>query len=287
MALSTLEKVLFLKSIYLFDQIPGEQLVKVAQIAHEVEFEPNEVIIKQGEQGDCLYIIVEGEAEIALNGTGMVRQMQPKSIIGEMAILSGQPRSANCIAQSHLMALKINRNDFWLLMEARSEIALGIIKVLVHNLEVINQRLQSQPAPTDVVPPAGVPTARVGKLGVAAAPVPPPLLASTSIQTPTPASTPPEAPTLQSDSVPLLPSVTEGLKTLTISTYTTDNPGQPETARLKIRTHVSPTGDIDLYLPESFTFEDERYLELHQTLVKEALKTRLAHLRFNIELLKK
>ena len=182
MTLSNLEKVLFLKSISLFDQIPSEQLVKVAQIAHEVEFEPDEVIIKQGEQGDCLYIIVEGEAEISLNGAGMVRQIQPKSIIGEMAILSGQPRSANCISRSHLMVLKINRNDFWLLMEARSEIALGIIKVLVHNLEVINQRLQSQPAPTEVAPPLPV---------------------SSSVQPLVPASTLIETAPLQPDPVPL------------------------------------------------------------------------------------
>ena len=131
-----------------------------------------------------------------------------------MAILSGQPRSANCISRSHLMVLKISRNDFWLLMEARSEIALGIIKVLVHNLEVINQRLQSQPAPTEVAPPLPV---------------------SSSVQPLVPASTLIETAPLQPDPVPLLPTAGEGLKTLTISTYTTDNPSQPETGRLKIR----------------------------------------------------
>lgn len=144
MALSTIEKVLFLKSVPLFDQIPSEQLVKVAQIAREVEFEPEEVFIHQGEQGDCLYIIVEGEAEVVLAGVGPVSRMQPKSIIGEMAILSGQPRSANCIARNDVLALKIDRNDFWILLEERAEIALGIIKVLVRNLEVANQKLQGQ-----------------------------------------------------------------------------------------------------------------------------------------------
>lgn len=144
MSLSTLEKVLFLKSVHLFDQIPSEQLVKVAQIAYEVEFEPDEVFIKQGEQGDCLYIIVEGEAEVRLDNKRVVSQMQSKTIIGEMAILSGQPRSANCIARNHLMALKINRNDFWMLMAERAEIALGIIKVLVRNLEIANQRYEGK-----------------------------------------------------------------------------------------------------------------------------------------------
>jgi CRP-like cAMP-binding protein len=145
MALSSLEKILFLKSVHLFDQIPSEQLVKVAQIAQEVEFGPGERFIKQGESGDCLYVIVEGEAEVTLAGAGVVSLMPAKSIIGEMSILSGQPRSADCRAKTHLFALKIRRQDFWLLMEEWPEIALGIIKVLVHNLEVINQKLQSQP----------------------------------------------------------------------------------------------------------------------------------------------
>lgn len=146
MALSTLEKVLFLKSVSLFDQIPSEQLVGVAQIAREVEFELGEIFIKQGEQGDCLYIIVEGEAEVTLAGVGTVSQMQPKSIIGEMSILSGQPRSANGIARTPLLALKIDRNDFWLLLEERSEIALAIIKVLARYLEIANQKLQTYSA---------------------------------------------------------------------------------------------------------------------------------------------
>ena len=147
MALSTLEKVLFLKSVSLFDQIPSEQLVGVAQIAREVEFEAGEIFIKQGEQGDCLYIIVEGEAEVTLAGVGTVSQMQPKSIIGEMSILSGQPRSANGIARTPLLTLKIDRHDFWLLLEERAEIALAIIKVLARNLEIANQKLQAYPAP--------------------------------------------------------------------------------------------------------------------------------------------
>ena len=144
MALSTIEKVLFLKSVYLFDQIPSEQLVRVAQIAQEVEFESEQVFIKQGEPGDCLYIVVEGEATVTLQGVGVVNHIQAKSVIGEMAILSGEPRSATCTATDHLLALKIKRQDFWGLMEERAEIALGIIKMLVHHLNLANQKLQSQ-----------------------------------------------------------------------------------------------------------------------------------------------
>ena len=144
MILSTIEKVLFLKSVHLFDRIPSEQLVKVAQIAQEVEFEPDEVFIKQGEFGDCLYVVVEGEAQVILEGVGVVSHIQSRSVIGEMAILSDEPRSASCIAADHLLALRIESNDFWALMEERPEITLGIIKMLVQKLNLANRQLQSQ-----------------------------------------------------------------------------------------------------------------------------------------------
>jgi CRP-like cAMP-binding protein len=144
MVLSTIEKVLFLKSVHLFDRIPSEQLVKVAQIAQEVEFEPDEVFIKQGEPGDCLYVVVEGTAQVRLDGVGTVSSIQPRGVIGEMAILSGEPRSASCVATGPLMALKIERDDMWTLMEDKPEISLGIIKMLVQNLTFANRQLQNQ-----------------------------------------------------------------------------------------------------------------------------------------------
>lgn len=50
--ISTVEKVLFLKSIDLFSQIPGEDLARVALIASEVDFEPGEALMTEGEIGD-------------------------------------------------------------------------------------------------------------------------------------------------------------------------------------------------------------------------------------------
>jgi CRP-like cAMP-binding protein len=150
MILSTIEKVLFLKSIHLFDRIPSEQLVKVAEIAQEVEFEPDEYFIKQGEPGDCLYVVVEGEASVVLAGVGVVSQIQAKGVLGEMALLSGEPRSASCVAKGQLLTLKIERNDFWALLEERPEISLGIIKMLVQNLNLANRQLQNQQTNVDV-----------------------------------------------------------------------------------------------------------------------------------------
>jgi CRP-like cAMP-binding protein len=138
-----IEKILFLKTVPLFDQIPSEELIGVAQIVQEAQFDADEAFIKQGERGDCLYIIVDGEVDVVIEGVGQVDHFGSKSIIGETAILSDNPRNASCIATTDVTALKIEQDDFWELMGEKPEIALGIIKVLVYQLNELIKRLQS------------------------------------------------------------------------------------------------------------------------------------------------
>ena len=90
MALSTIEKVLFLKSVPLFEQIPSEDLAGVAQIVQQVEFAPGVALIRQGDEGDCLFIIVDGEVDIVVDGFGTVNHFTAKGVLGETGILSGQ-----------------------------------------------------------------------------------------------------------------------------------------------------------------------------------------------------
>jgi CRP-like cAMP-binding protein len=131
--ISTVEKVLFLKSIDLFSQIPGEDLVRVAQIAEEIDFEPKEAIMTEGEIGDSMYLIVDGRVQV-YKGSRLVVELGERECVGEMAILDSEPRSATVRALTQVAALKIEREDFYDLMTEKQEIAQGIIKVLTRRL---------------------------------------------------------------------------------------------------------------------------------------------------------
>jgi CRP/FNR family transcriptional regulator, cyclic AMP receptor protein len=135
MPLSTIERVLFLKGAELFHQIPAEDLVPVALVAQEVSFDTGDILIRQGDLGDCLYIIVDGEVSIVIRGVGAVAIRAAKSSIGEMGILSQRPRTADCIALTKLTALKIDRDDFWELLAEQPSLALGVIKALSFRLD--------------------------------------------------------------------------------------------------------------------------------------------------------
>lgn len=151
MPLSTIERVLFLKGAELFNQIASEDLLPVALVAQEVRFNAGETLIREGDPGDCLYIIVDGAASINLRGVGAVATRRSKSSVGEMGIISRQPRSADCVAITDLTALKIDYDDFWDVLAEKPPLALGVIKALSQRLDeaVANLRKLSQKPGSD------------------------------------------------------------------------------------------------------------------------------------------
>ncbi len=142
MSLSTIEKVLFLKGVELFTEIHGEDLVPLARVTHEAHFAPGEVFIRQGDVGDCLYIVVDGEVDIVIQGVGPVAHRSARGVIGEMAVISQQARSADCVAVGEVTALRIDQRDFWELIEEQPAVARGVIKVLAQRLDEAVSNLQ-------------------------------------------------------------------------------------------------------------------------------------------------
>lgn len=131
--LSTVEKVLFLKSIELFSQIPGEDLAQVALIATEETREQGEEIFAEGESGDALYLVLEGKVRVHRDDK-VIAELGERECFGEMAILDASPRSATVTAVDNTNLLKISREDFQEIMSEKPEIAMGIIKVLSRRL---------------------------------------------------------------------------------------------------------------------------------------------------------
>ncbi len=131
--LSTVEKVLFLKSIELFSQIPGEELAQVALISTEEQREPGEEIFAEGDAGDALYLVLAGTVRVH-KADRVIAELGERECFGEMAILDTSPRSATVTAGPGARLLRIAREDFQEILSDKPEIALGIIKVLSRRL---------------------------------------------------------------------------------------------------------------------------------------------------------
>jgi CRP-like cAMP-binding protein len=133
--LSIIERVLLLKEADMFKAISTEDLVPVARVAREVLIAAGATWIHEGETGDCLYLIESGEASVVVRGVGQIATRGPRSVIGEMAVISGQPRTADCTAITEITAIRIDQSEFWELLIERPPLALGVITVLAQRLD--------------------------------------------------------------------------------------------------------------------------------------------------------
>jgi cAMP-dependent protein kinase regulator len=86
----------------------------MADAVKEKKIQSGETIIKQGDAGEVFYILVEGEAKATLqtDPTVSVKGYKSGDYFGERALLSGEPRAANVIAESDLKVITLDRKSF-------------------------------------------------------------------------------------------------------------------------------------------------------------------------------
>lgn len=130
---STLEKTILLKTVNLFQTIPTEDLSKVAQIAVEEQFNANMPLFVEGDFGDSLYIILDGDIKIH-KGNRHIASLGKGACLGEMALLDQEPRSADATSETDATLLKIKQEDFYEIMSSNMEIMQGIVKLLTGRL---------------------------------------------------------------------------------------------------------------------------------------------------------
>ncbi len=139
------EDVERLRKIPLFAKIEPSRLKLIAFTSRRIAFEPGEPLFRQGEPGDAAFIIIDGEAEVAVDtpdGAMTVATVGPNDIVGEIAILCDVPRTATVTAKTRLTAMRIAKELFFELVNQFPEIAIAIMRELAHRLEVTTRQLQ-------------------------------------------------------------------------------------------------------------------------------------------------
>jgi CRP-like cAMP-binding protein len=137
---STLEKVLLLKRAPIFARVSGEDLAPLARVALAAIYTPGQVIVKQGELGDALFILVRGAAAVERDGH-RVATLGPGETLGEMAVLDRQPRSATALATVETEVLWIGNEEFYEILHEQVEIAEGVIRLLSARLREATDEL--------------------------------------------------------------------------------------------------------------------------------------------------
>jgi len=131
--LLTIEKVLVLKTVSMFSEIPDEVLGKVANVLEEADFAAGEAVFEKGDVGDCMYIIVEGQVRIH-DGERTIGELGPREVFGDMAVLDAEPRSASATASEDSQLLRLSQIVFYELMSDHVVIARAISRMLSRRL---------------------------------------------------------------------------------------------------------------------------------------------------------
>lgn len=83
---------------------------RLLDAAEAITFQNDSIVVKEGDPGDALYIIVDGIASVRVDDMGVVKpvaELCDGAFFGEMAVITDQPRSATVVASGQLSVLKI------------------------------------------------------------------------------------------------------------------------------------------------------------------------------------
>jgi len=141
---SLMERLLALKQVPLFSQLSLEQLEAIQQISSEVEYLANETIVKEGEAGGELYLLIDGRVRI-YKGYGtpaetLLSSVSAVSYFGEMAALDDRPRSATVVAAERSRMLRLDGESLKDLIRQMPEISFEIMRVLTSRVRRAESR---------------------------------------------------------------------------------------------------------------------------------------------------
>lgn len=101
-----------LAAVPMLSALTPAQLEKLAEVGDERTFHAGETIVRRGEKGLGLYLLLSGTAEVRRSGQ-RVASLTAGQFFGESALLVDEPRTADVFALTEISCFVLNRWDFW------------------------------------------------------------------------------------------------------------------------------------------------------------------------------
>ncbi|MEM7208417.1 MAG: Stp1/IreP family PP2C-type Ser/Thr phosphatase [Pseudomonadota bacterium] len=142
------KKINVLKRVPLFQNLDFNQISLLLQVIRVTKYANNEVVVREGEEGDDMYVLLGGEAEVSVNGK-LVANLKAGGHFGEMGLIDKAPRSATVTTTSNAVMLVLKRPELFALLRRYPDLGMKLFWSL---LKKMNTRLrQSESLIHDVV----------------------------------------------------------------------------------------------------------------------------------------
>ena len=137
----------FLADTYLLKGAPLGDIDSVQGVSEFVTFEPGQVIVKEGDTSQDIMVVVAGRVRVEKVGTGTIDELRVGAMIGEIAFLDRQPRTASLVAVNEAKLLVIPASKLQDLLRERKDLAAAVYRnaalALCQRLRSANQQLEA------------------------------------------------------------------------------------------------------------------------------------------------
>ena len=138
---STVERILLLREVPIFEDLSPEDLGQIAEIAREQVFSSGATLCLAGEEGREMFIIVSGQVEVQQGAGAGARVLATRAvgeIVGEMAIIESVPRVATLRALGELRVLVIDAESFNAILRDRPEVSISVLRTVSRRLRELS-----------------------------------------------------------------------------------------------------------------------------------------------------
>jgi CRP-like cAMP-binding protein len=107
------------------------------QDSSTLDIAPGDFLFREGESGDKMYVLLEGNAEIMVGGL-VVEDAVPGALLGEMALIENSPRTASVVARTPCRFAQMDQRRFHFLVQRTPYFATHVMKTLADRLRHTN-----------------------------------------------------------------------------------------------------------------------------------------------------
>jgi len=134
------KKAHFLQRIQLFSLLSSAECDAIVRRLKRRDFPPQFYVVRENQPGDSMYFITAGKCEVRKKdpNTGiefLLTELGPGACFGEMAMLTGKPRTASVVSTEPTTVGVLDRNDFQALVVQHPKIGVSLMRILAERLE--------------------------------------------------------------------------------------------------------------------------------------------------------
>jgi CRP/FNR family cyclic AMP-dependent transcriptional regulator len=129
-----------LAGVPLFAGFSKRHLQRLAADTDELTFGPGESVVREGDPGETLFVVLEGEGKVVRRGK-KVGTVLPGDFFGELAAIDAEPRTASVVAVTNLRVLRLFRRHLMALLKDEPQVTLKLLDGIVRRLRQIDRSI--------------------------------------------------------------------------------------------------------------------------------------------------